>query len=733
MRYTDFQIRVSKEEVCRLLGRGGSSLEKMLEEELEEMLPEARKRMAPAAFLGFGDTRGVLCEGDEKEGQQALYVITTAGEGLSAWSGQLFREGDCVRAMLADALADVCLFQMDRQLRGEVLRLCRQQGKGIARRLEAPQDAPMEIQRKAFQVCGAADYGMEITEGLMYRPVKSACQVFLLSERPDRFFWEHDCSGCPHTSCRMRRGRPLALEVCLRGRGGQMDRCVKGHAERGETILETLGEWGIALPSPCGGRGTCGKCRVRLLEGELSVTEADRQFFSEEELEAGLRLACRAVPAGDCRIRLEEPVEEDFYIPESRIPRGSSSQKETGSTGVSAGAGKAVAVDIGTTTLAMEMVDLETGREEGSYTALNPQRRYGADVIARIQAAGEGAGAQLRACIREALREGLAALTGKGRGEIREMAVGANTTMVHLLMGYPCGSLGVYPFEPYDISSVDGDSRDVLGEGAGEFGVHIFPGVSAYIGGDITAGLYALGFHETEKVRVLVDLGTNGEMAVGNRDRILAASAAAGPAFEGGNITCGTGSVPGAISGVRWNGERMELETIGGGQPAGICGTGIIEAVYEMRRAGVLDETGRLEEPWDEEGFPLDEEGGIRIFQKDIREFQLAKAAVRAGLETLLGAYGIRAEEVDTFFIAGGFGCQLDIEKAAGIGLLPEEAVGKACPAANTSLAGALRYLREADGGETADRIAENVREVPLAASLDFQRYYMEYMYFGEE
>ena len=278
MRYTDFHIHISKEEVCRLLDGEKSGLQKMLEEELEEMLPEARRRLDPAAFLGFGDE------------EEALYVITTVGADLSDWSGQLFKEGDCVRAMLADALADVCLFQMDRQLREEVLRLCRRRGKGIARRLEAPQDAPMELQRKAFHVTGAGQYGMEITEGLMYRPVKSACQVFLLSDERDQFFWEHDCSGCSNTSCRMRRGRPVVLTVEAREKGGQESRQVKGHVERGKSILETLGEWGIPLASPCGGRGTCGKCRIRILEGQMPVTEADRRFFSEEELEAGCAL-----------------------------------------------------------------------------------------------------------------------------------------------------------------------------------------------------------------------------------------------------------------------------------------------------------------------------------------------------------------------------------------------------------------------------------------------------------
>ena len=561
----------------------------------------------------------------------------------------------------------------------------------------------------------------------MYRPVKSACQVFLLTSDRDQFFWEHDCGGCPDTSCRMRKRRPVVLEVEI---DGQNSRRIKGHVQAGESILETLRAWGIYQHAPCGGRGTCGKCGIRLVRGELAVTEADRSHFSEEELERGMRLSCRAHPVGDCVIRLEEDREDTFYIPgspEKAEEKGMSlhNREKTGKKGV--------AVDIGTTTVAMELVDLQTGETGLTYTSLNTQRQYGADVITRIQAADDGKAKEMQACIRDVLREGLSHLTEGGKEHIDRMVIGANTTMVHLLMGYPCHSLGVYPFTPHSTERIGTGGQALLGEAAEDFDVAIFPGVSAYIGGDITAGLYALDFHKKEEVSALVDLGTNGEMAVGNKHRILAASAAAGPAFEGGNIICGTGSISGAISGARWNGHRMELQTIGGREPVGICGTGIIETVYEMRKAGILDETGRLEEPWDEEGFPLDEDRKIRIFQKDIREIQLAKAAVRAGLETLLTAYRMDARDIDTFYIAGGFGCQLNIEKAAGIGLLPQECVGKARPVGNTSLNGGLRYLKETDGEAAVDEIAGKVQEIPLSTDRNFQQLYMEYMYFGED
>lgn len=392
-----------------------------------------------------------------------------------------------------------------------------------------------------------------------------------------------------------------------------------------------------------------------------------------------------------------------------------------------------IAVDIGTTTVAMQLIDLRSGKIMKAHTALNIQRMYGADVIGRIEAAVKGSAGELKECIRQVLQSGVDSLTEGGHVPVSRMVIGANTAMVHLLMGYPCESLGIFPFRTYNIQRIETAWDSLSGQKGLSFPVRICPGVSAYIGGDITAGLYALGFHERERVSVLIDLGTNGEMAVGNRERILAASAAAGPAFEGGNLACGTGSIPGAVCHAAWKDGTLCVETIGGEEPTGICGTGILEIIACLLEAELMDETGRLEEPYASEGFPVDEQGRIRVFQKDIREIQLAKAAVRAGLETLLDEYGNAIDEVDEIFLAGGFGYKLDIGRAEAVGLLPAGCAGRVRAAGNTCLKGAAAGLLDGESGKTLDYIAGLVREVSLSGNPKFSELYMEYMCFGEE
>ena len=719
---TEFQIKISPQNVCSMLDADKSSLADEMREELDEMLPEAYERLEPAAFLGFGDTEGFLYGEDELPGQEALYVICTVGDALSRWSSELFAQGDCLRAMLADAVADDCLFQMDGQLKDRVIALCRERGKGIRRRLEAPHDAPMSIQKKALEVTGAEADGIGITEGFMYRPVKSVCQVYLLCGDTKEYRYEHDCSRCPNTSCRMRKIPETAPMITAVSEEGRREM----RAAAGKSLLEMLQENGVYISALCSGRGTCGKCRIKVTEGEIPVSEEDRGFFTPEELEQGFRLACTAYPTGDCTICISGGAgEREFYIPESPADGAQEDIEPAKDAAVSAGrtVGRAVeeskteargedgqrenhpgeyavAADIGTTTVAMQLIETGTGRIVKTHTALNSQRMYGADVIGRIEAAGKGKAAELRTCIRQVLCDGIDSLTEGGRIPVSRMAVGANTTMVHLLMGYPCESLGVYPFLPYNIKRIETVWPEVSGRAEREFPVSICPGISTYVGGDITAGLYALDFHKRENVCVLIDLGTNGEMAVGNRDRILAASAAAGPAFEGGNI---------------------------------VCGTGIIEILYCLLEAELMDETGRLEEPYDTEGFPVDESGKIRIYQKDIREIQLAKSAVRAGLETLLAEYGITAEDVDEIWLAGGFGYEMDVHKAAGIGLLPGGCEDKVRAAGNTCLRGAAAGLMDEHGAETMDHIAGMVQEVSLSGNPKFAEFYMEYMCFEGE
>ena len=302
-------------------------------------------------------------------------------------------------------------------------------------------------------------------------------------------------------------------------------------------------------------------------------------------------------------------------------------------------------------------------------------------------------------------------------------------------MGYSCETLGVYPFTPVNIQTIETTLKELLRtEEISDCPVVVLPGISTYVGGDIISGLFALEFDKRKEISVLIDLGTNGEMAIGNQERILVTSTAAGPAFEGGNIVCGTGSIPGAICHVAMDADlHVETETIGGKPPVGICGTGVIESTCELLRTERINETGRLDEEYFEEGFPLTEDEKIRIYQKDVREIQLAKSAIRAGLETLIRKYQVSCEDIDQIYIAGGFGYKLDIEKAVQIGLLPEECKEKITAVGNSSLQGAKKSLETDDAKARWESLVRHSEEIELASSKEFQELYMEHMLFPEE
>ena len=286
------------------------------------------------------------------------------------------------------------------------------------------------------------------------------------------------------------------------------------------------------------------------------------------------------------------------------------------------------------------------------------------------------------------------------------------------------------------------------------------------MGADIVSGLYSLDLLNRTELCAFIDLGTNGEMAVGNRDRLLVTSTAAGPAFEGGNIEYGIGSIPGAISSVSLSEEpslpeplppvdgrktagsshkiTAAIQTIGNKSPSGICGTGVIEAVAELLRVGLIDKTGMLDEEYFEDGFPLavmssegpEKEERIVLTQKDIREIQLAKSAIRAGFEVLLRRFGTDCAHISRLYIAGGFGYYLDVNKAALTGMIPKELTYKAEAVGNSSLNGVIRFLTSPDDegtlkqAELLKKLAEYGEEISLSSDPDFGRLYMQYMMF---
>ncbi len=501
----------------------------------------------------------------------------------------------------------------------------------------------------------------------------------------------------------------------------------------GTPLATILRDNNIYVPMPCGGSGACKKCKVELVrEGE-----------STEYV-----LACQYVLEDNCIIVMgnrdkEHKVETRFLAEEKEMVYSVGDYAPSVKNGI--------AIDIGTTTIAMQLVEYGNNgayKILDTYTATNPQRAYGSDVISRIEHANTGKLKILSAQIRSALTTGINKLLSKSDKSAEAIVIAGNATMIYLLMGESCETLGKYPFTAPLIDNVINIEATKLFPkiiGTEQISVTIIPGVSAFVGGDIVAGLFATAAvttTATEKENTLfVDLGTNGEMALITGDNIFCTSAAAGPALEGGNISCGTGSVPGAIAHVDFkkgvdspNIEVVKDSEGNSPEPVGLCGSGLIEAVAALRESGVLEDSGLLKEPYFTEGVALYKGvdlNDIVLTQNDIRELQLAKSAVRAGLEILLRHSGLNYRDIDSLYLAGGFGTALSKEAAAKIGLLPKELLERTKAVGNSALAGALRVL--VDKEEALWKISGikvKCVDIPLAMKENFNEIFVSNMNF---
>lgn len=695
-------------------------------EEYEEIYEEMLSLAEPVGIIGFTVMPEKVATEKYPQGTPIAYAVLSVGNGIKEQSTKAFQEGDYVKGMLCDAMADDILFALEPRMVEKLKEACAEHGVGIKARLEAPHDISMTSQRTAWEFLELKRrFGIDISTGYMFDPVKTSCQVFILTEDKAVFKAEHDCRKCPNINCR-RRNVP-EIEVLVK-KGSQEEKVI---IKREESLMDGLIRAGYHFSAACGGKGRCGKCRVQILEGIVAVTAEDEKFFSKEELKEGWRLACLAHPYTDVTISFKLNDEARFEILDDR--KNESGENAIGETCYD------VAIDIGTTTIVLELLGGDSGKNLHTASCINGQRVYGADVISRIKASVDGKKKELQASIRKDLMKGLKRLTeetGIDPAKIRHIVIGGNTTMGHLLMGYDCDTLGVFPFDPVNIDFIQESFEKIFGSDEYNAEVLLLPGISTFVGGDIVSGLYSCGFDRRKDICLLVDLGTNGEMALGNQERILVTSTAAGPAFEGGNITWGMGSVPGAICSVEIDGEEVRVRTILDEKPVGICGTGVVETVSELVKEEIVDQMGLLDDDYFEEGFPLARtaEGREIVFtQKDVREIQLAKAAVRAGVETLLLRYGVSKEQVKKVYLAGGFGYKLDTEKAMSIGMLPEEFADRIEAVGNSSLAGAVEYLQDKLSRERVERLVKISGEINLSSDKDFNEFYMDSMLFGEE
>lgn len=509
------------------------------------------------------------------------------------------------------------------------------------------------------------------------------------------------------TAYRQPQGKE-AVTTMLKLRIGQLHQDII--MQPGESIAQALLRKDYKVPMACGGNGTCGKCKVEI---DGAWVNSCKLYPKPEE-----DIIISAFGWGEGREELTRIAGvEKINITEGRAQEAKRQTRKT-----------FLAVDIGTTTIAAALAEKETGAVLATAGCGNSQRIFGQDVLSRIKASVAGTGEKLKALIRQDILNLLEEIQKKQKDIVIEhIYIAGNTTMEHLYMGDSCEGLGKAPFTPVSLA----ERKDSLSN----IPVTLLPGISAFVGADIAAGMLACGMDEEERPSLLLDLGTNGEMVLALEDKMIATSAPAGPALEGGNISCGVASVTGAISKVRVIGERTIIGTIGNAPATGICGTGVLELVAGLYENHIIDASGQMKEKYREEGFPLarmKDGKQITFTQQDIREVQLAKAAIHSGIELLLEHAGISMGEIKKVYLAGGFGVYLDVHIAAGIGLLPAELEKCTKAVGNTSLQGCIAYGSSEENRSRTEEMIKKCESINLAEQADFEERYVANMNFPE-
>ena len=436
----------------------------------------------------------------------------------------------------------------------------------------------------------------------------------------------------------------------------------------------------LGMEMPCGGKGTCGKCRVKV-NGTYT-------------------LACQYIINTDVEVEAPEMSE---IVSESGLYESGQITKNL-----------CLALDIGTTTLALALVSFDEKKVIRVVTATNPQRVYGADVMSRIEYCQTHSVRDLQ----DALIAEINRMIGELGVSADTMYVSANVTMLHTLLGVDCTSIGVFPYTPafLERKKVTADALGIKGVRA----VITLPSVASFIGADIVAGLNLIGLPDDGKYNLLIDLGTNAEIVLYSSKSGIATSAAAGPCFEGANISCGMGATAGAIYSFGLNYGHAEYKTIGDVTPRGICGTGLIDIISELLKNGIIDESGYMDGD-----YPLCED--IYLSADDVRQYQLAKSAVYSAILSLMKTEGIGFEDISKMYISGGFSAKINISHATSTGLLPRELTQKAEVLNNSSLQGTVKYACKSGDIES---FADMIKYVDLSENPYFTELFIKNMMF---
>ena len=494
---------------------------------------------------------------------------------------------------------------------------------------------------------------------------------------------------------------------------------------RGTPLIDVLHEFGVEFP--CGGKGTCGRCKVKLLEGSLTKSAEQQQKLKKLELGDDWRLACYCNAEAD--ITLEISQFENIILADNST-FDFKPQK-----------GYGIAMDLGTTTIVIQLLDLENAQILDAEVAVNPQSKFGADLISRIQSCMDGKQEEMKNIIRDKIGKMIEVILQKHAVEISKVNLVGNTVMHHIFAGLNVQPLSFYPFKSPDLATQHFTTKELDWNLSGNTDIRFYPSIGSFIGSDILAGIAATKMAERDEYSVLIDLGTNGEIVIGNKNKIICASTAAGPAFEGAKISQGMRATTGAVSSVKAspnpsergesgdknliiNKSQFSCHVIGNTKAKGICGSGLIDAMAILLQQEKIGLFGEINSGYEK----IELAPGVFLTQQDIREFQLAKAAIATGLQILLDQLKITFQDIDKIYIAGGFGNFLNIQNVIQTGLI-ETTEDKIVKLGNTALIGAKMFLFEDE--RFIQDILSKTTHINLEGEPGFQDIYVEKMMLG--
>lgn len=871
MHVVEMTVKPNKAEILRNLGY--KDIKKVpgdVHAEVEKALEESSSLISPkVCYENFNFTvdksaKKILLSGGNyfsgdyivKNLSSADYItvaITTLGPGIDEKSASYFQAGDYMRGMIFDCIGSSALNALNRLFWLELVKKVKESGNGITHRLSpGHNDWDIKDQATVFKLLDTGSIGVTLNDSFMMNPVKSLSVVYGIGKGLEISTVDHDCIDCELEDCtyRLMPRKQHHIQVVI---NGQIREITVSH---GANLFFALLENGIHVPNACGGKRTCGKCKVRI-EGlkDIDLSPEEQKLLSSDAKGQGFRLACFTAVDQNIKVYIPEdsnkaviltegekeqniikslnprikkvamdlplPSLEDQRDDVTRLIRGltvttsdsaaslepevsdiensivsasydkikiplqllskipeilkenkykvscvirqnldnsslieDKSSYEIISVEESKSADKffGIAVDIGTTTIAAYLYDIKSTRKIDIASSLNPQRIYGADVITRINHTMEDDKGlkQLQKLIIAELNDIITKFckkNGLSPRHIYELTAVGNTTMMHLFLGIPCKNIANAPYIPAFTDKTETKARE-LGININPEGYIItLPMVSGYVGADTVAAVLASRMYEKEEIGLLLDIGTNGEIVLGNREKLLACSAAAGPAFEGAGITFGIGGVVGAIDHVDF-GKNPIYTTIGGAPPVGLCGSGVVDAIAQLVKWGILEETGKVKQEDEIEGqippeilaritdykdkraFLLDERTGIYLTQQDVRQIQLAKGAIYAGIKILMNHMGITPDQINRVYFAGGFGNYISVESAVTIGLIPKELKHKVSQIGNAAGTGAIMALLSDDELKIANDIKNRIKYIELSAESSFQEEFMGAMYF---